>query len=109
MDKNGRNQINLTNHPSTDYSYIVLPLKNPWYKREMHLFIISQYYPPETGALATRWGDYSKLLVDLGPDFMIGEGLWFKSTIVFAPFIIAGSCDRTTTVFSLLIQLFKKL
>ena len=30
----------------------------------MHLFIISQYYPPETGALATRWGDYSKMLVD---------------------------------------------
>ncbi len=28
----------------------------------MHLFIISQYYPPETGALASRWGDYTKLL-----------------------------------------------
>ena len=26
---NGANQINLTNHPSTDYSFVVLPLINP--------------------------------------------------------------------------------
>ena len=30
----------------------------------MHVFIIAQYFPPETGALASRWGDFSKILVD---------------------------------------------
>ena len=29
----------------------------------MHLLIVTQYFPPETGALASRWGDFSKILV----------------------------------------------
>ena len=29
MNLNGANQTNLTNHPATDYSYIIIPLKNP--------------------------------------------------------------------------------
>ena len=29
MNLDGRGQKNLTNHPATDYSYIVLPLINP--------------------------------------------------------------------------------
>ena len=29
MELNGKNQTNLTNNPSTDYSFIVLPLTNP--------------------------------------------------------------------------------
>ena len=29
----------------------------------MHLLIITQYFPPETGALSSRWGDFSKILV----------------------------------------------
>ena len=30
----------------------------------MHVFIITQYFPPEIGAAASRWGDYSKILLD---------------------------------------------
>ena len=30
----------------------------------MHLLIITQYYPPETGALPSRWGDFSKILAN---------------------------------------------
>ncbi len=30
----------------------------------MHVFIITQYYPPEIGAAASRWGDFSKILVN---------------------------------------------
>ena len=30
----------------------------------MHVFIITQYYPPEVGAAASRWGDFSKILVN---------------------------------------------
>ena len=30
----------------------------------MHVFIITQYFPPETGAACSRWGDFSKILVD---------------------------------------------
>ena len=29
MNLNGKGQTNLTNHPSTDYSFVVLPLINP--------------------------------------------------------------------------------
>ena len=30
----------------------------------MHVFIITQYFPPEVGAAASRWGDFSKILVN---------------------------------------------
>ncbi len=30
----------------------------------MHVLIIAQYYPPETGALASRWGDFSTILAN---------------------------------------------
>ncbi len=29
----------------------------------MHVFIITQYFPPEVGAAASRWGDYSDILI----------------------------------------------
>ena len=29
----------------------------------MHVFIITQYYPPEIGASASRWSDYIKILI----------------------------------------------
>ncbi len=29
----------------------------------MHVFIITQYFPPETGASASRWGDYADILL----------------------------------------------
>ena len=30
----------------------------------MHVFIITQYFPPEIGASASRWGDYSDILIN---------------------------------------------
>ena len=30
----------------------------------MHFLIVTQYFPPETGALASRWGDFSQILAD---------------------------------------------
>ena len=30
----------------------------------MKVLIITQYFPPETGAAASRWGDFSEILVD---------------------------------------------
>ncbi len=32
----------------------------------MHVFLITQYFPPEIGAAATRWGDYVKILTQKG-------------------------------------------
>ena len=32
----------------------------------MHVFLITQYFYPEIGAAASRWGDYVKLLIDKG-------------------------------------------
>ena len=29
----------------------------------MHVFIITQYFPPEIGASASRWGDYTDILI----------------------------------------------
>ena len=29
----------------------------------MHVFIITQYFPPEIGASASRWGDYADILI----------------------------------------------
>ena len=29
----------------------------------MHVFIITQYFPPEIGASASRWGDYAEILI----------------------------------------------
>jgi len=37
----------------------------------MKMLIISQYYPPEIGAAATRWSEYSQILTDLGHDVTI--------------------------------------
>ena len=66
MNFDGTDQVNLTNHPSTDYSFVVLLInqKINKFKNSIHVFIIAQYFPPETGALASRWGDFSKILVD---------------------------------------------
>tara|TARA_Y100000310_G_scaffold258062_1_gene266329 strand:+ start:1168 stop:2403 length:1236 start_codon:yes stop_codon:yes gene_type:complete len=32
----------------------------------MHVFLITQYFPPEIGAAAIRWGDYVKILTQKG-------------------------------------------
>ena len=32
----------------------------------MHLFLVTQYYPPEIGAAPSRWGDYVNLLIKKG-------------------------------------------
>ena len=32
----------------------------------MHVFLITQYFPPEIGAAATRWGEYTDILVKQG-------------------------------------------
>ncbi len=32
----------------------------------MHIVIVTQYFPPEIGAAATRWGEYSRILTDMG-------------------------------------------
>ena len=32
----------------------------------MHFLLITQYFHPEIGAAASRWGDYVKLLIDKG-------------------------------------------
>ena len=32
----------------------------------MHVLLITQYFPPEIGAAATRWGDYVKILTQKG-------------------------------------------
>ena len=37
----------------------------------MHIFIITQYYPPETGAAASRWGDYTDELIKLGHNITV--------------------------------------
>lgn len=37
----------------------------------MKFLIISQYYPPEVGAAATRWSEYSQILQDSGQDVTI--------------------------------------
>ena len=32
----------------------------------MHVFIVTQYFPPEIGAAASRWGDYVNILINQG-------------------------------------------
>ena len=32
----------------------------------MHVLLITQYFHPEIGAAASRWGDYSKILIRQG-------------------------------------------
>ena len=32
----------------------------------MHILLITQYFHPEIGAAASRWGDYVKLLIKKG-------------------------------------------
>ncbi|HIC83368.1 MAG TPA: glycosyltransferase WbuB, partial [Candidatus Marinimicrobia bacterium] len=48
----------------------------------MHVLLITQYFPPEIGAAATRWGDYVKILNSMGhrvtvlcemPNYPLGE------------------------------------
>ena len=32
----------------------------------MHVLLITQYFHPEIGAAASRWGDYTKILINQG-------------------------------------------
>jgi glycosyltransferase involved in cell wall biosynthesis len=72
----------------------------------MHLFLITQYFHPEIGAAASRWGDYVKLLIDKGhkvtvlcemPNYPKGKFFdgykneWFKKEIISNNLIIIRS------------------
>ena len=83
----------------------------------MHVLIITQYFPPEVGAAASRWGDYTNILVKQGhkvtvlcevPNYPKGsyykgyENTWVKKEIVNSNLIIirsaAGINDRKSTI-----------
>ena len=41
----------------------------------MRVFIITQYFPPELGAAASRWGDYVDILVQQGHKVTVLSGM----------------------------------
>ena len=72
----------------------------------MHVFLITQYFHPEIGAAASRWGDYVKLLIEKGhkvtvlcemPNYPYGKlfdgykNQWFKKEILSNNLIIIRS------------------
>ncbi len=81
----------------------------------MHVLLITQYFHPEIGAAASRWGDYSKILINQGhrvtvlcevPNYPRGEyyngykNTWFKKEIINQNLTIirsyAGANNRKT-------------
>ena len=32
----------------------------------MHIFLVTQYFPPEVGAAPSRWGDYVQIMLSRG-------------------------------------------
>ena len=86
----------------------------------MHIFLVTQYFPPEIGASASRWGDYIQIMLSKGhrvtvlceiPNYPYGKFFrgynfrWIKKETINNNFIIYRSAvfcnDRSTT--------FKKL
>jgi glycosyltransferase involved in cell wall biosynthesis len=72
----------------------------------MHVFLITQYFHPEIGAAASRWGDYVKLLIDKGhkvtvlcevPNYPHGKifdgykNQWYKKEILSDNLVIIRS------------------
>ena len=72
----------------------------------MHFLLITQYFHPEIGAAASRWGDYVKLLIDKGhkvtvlcgmPNYPYGKffdgykNQWYKKEILSKNLIIIRS------------------
>lgn len=72
----------------------------------MHFLLITQYFHPEIGAAASRWGDYVKLLIDKGhkvtvlcgmPNYPHGKffdgykNQWYKKEILSKNLIIIRS------------------
>ena len=83
----------------------------------MHVLLITQYFPPEIGAAASRWGDYCKILINQGhritvlcevPNYPRGEyyngykNKWFKKERVNRNLTIirsyTGANNRKTTL-----------
>lgn len=73
----------------------------------MHILLITQYFHPEIGAAASRWGDYVKLLIEKGhkitvlcqtPNYPHGKifdgykNQWFKKEILSNNLTIIRSC-----------------
>ena len=83
----------------------------------MHVFLITQYFPPEVGASSVRWGDYCEILLSQGhkvtvlcetPNYPIGKiyrgykRKFISEEIVSKNFRILRSAviinDRSTTL-----------
>ncbi len=82
----------------------------------MHVLLITQYFPPEIGAAASRWGDYTKILINQGhkvtvlceaPNYPIGtfyngyKNSWYTKEIKNKNLIVirskAGANNRKST------------
>ena len=87
----------------------------------MHVFIITQYFPPEVGASASRWGDYTDIMLSKGhkvtvlcemPNYPHGKifsgykNSWQKKEVISENFTIIRSAvianDRSTSLKKLL-------
>ena len=87
----------------------------------MHVFLITQYYPPEIGASASRWGDYTDIMLNQGhkvtvlcemPNYPYGKifpgykNVWKKKEVISENFTIIRSAvianDRSTSLKKLL-------
>ena len=88
----------------------------------MHIFLVTQYFPPEVGAAPSRWGDYVQIMLSRGhkvtvlceiPKLSIWQIFfsgykfrWIKKETISKNFIIYRSAvfanDRSTSVKKLL-------
>ena len=87
----------------------------------MHIFLVTQYFPPEVGAAPSRWGDYVQIMLSRGhkvtvlceiPNYPYGKFFsgykfrWIKKETISKNFIIYRSAvfanDRSTSVKKLL-------
>ena len=82
----------------------------------MHVLLITQYFHPEIGAAASRWSDYTKILINQGhkvtvlceaPNYPLGKyydgykNMWYKkekinqSLTIIRSFSIANNRKST--------------